>query len=416
MGEEKTPPYLLIILVAEATDAAERVLPALRAARSVSTPLLAVLSPAASQEVRDVACAVADDFVFLPLRDEDFQRRVRRLLGPQGFEAGAVGERLLTEFGIGQLVGEDPEFVRVVQRIPMMGRSRAPVMICGETGTGKEIYARALHAAGARRDGPFIPVDCAAVPDSLIENELFGHMRGAFTDAHADRKGLIALAEGGTLFLDEIDSLSLMAQAKLLRLLQERSYRPLGSERMMGADVRVIAATNRRLEDWVAEKRFRSDLYFRLNVLRVQLPPLRERPGDLEILATYLLRQICAEAGVGERRLNPSVLRKLRAHDWPGNVRELFNVLQRALVYAGEGTILPSHIEVGEAAPAGEQEQSFARRKAQAVAHFERAYIEELLRKHGGNITRAAGEAGKERRAFGRLVKKYGLSAHSQAG
>jgi DNA-binding NtrC family response regulator len=403
----------VIVVVDETLADNERFLGALQA-RSLVLPLLAVVSPTTPEHLQSLICAVADDFVYLPLHEAEFLTRVRRLSKPHEFEVEDVCDRLTLGFGTAQLAGKDPEFVRSLQRIPMMGRSQVPVLICGETGTGKELYARAIHNASPRRDCPFIPVDCASLPDHLIENELFGHVRGAFTDAHADQKGLISVAEGGTLFLDEVDSLSLMAQAKLLRLLQEDTYKPLGSERIVRANVRVIAATNLKLEDWVTEKRFRSDLYFRLNVLRARLPPLRERIGDIEVVARHLLPRLCAESGVLEQSLAPAVLRKLQAHLWPGNVRELLNVLQRALVYSGGGPILPFHVELSEEQPSSQEPITLRERKAQAVTQFERAYVQELLRKHHGNITRAAQEAGTERRTFGRLVKKYNLGA--QAG
>jgi len=258
----------------------------------------------------------------------------------------------------------------------------------------------------ARRDFPFIPVDCGILPEHLVENELFGHAKGAFTDAHADQQGLIALANKGTLFLDEIDALPLTTQAKLLRFLQERTFKPLGSERFVQVDISVIAATNRDLENCVATKEFRSDLYYRLNVFRLKLPPLRERASDIGLLARHFLLSMCGEGQ--PKALSLGALRKLEGHDWPGNVRELSNVIQQAVAYSAGNRITAEDILLpgaqGEADGSG---KSFREVKARTVEAFERSFIEDLLQKNSGNVSRAAKEAQKDRRTFGRLIKKY---------
>jgi DNA-binding NtrC family response regulator len=250
-----------------------------------------------------------------------------------------------------------------------------------------------------------VPVDCSALPDTLFENEMFGHERGAFTDAHCRREGLVGLAEKGTLFLDEIDSLALGVQAKLLRLLQEKTYRPLGSDRFRTADVRILAASNRDLAEAVRLGRLRADLFFRLDVLRLRLPPLRERAADAVLLAERFLRDL----GPG-RTLSPAAARKIAAHRWPGNVRELWTVVQRAWVSAEGPRILASDVELpGRVCEPVDPERPFKDARGAAVAEFESRYVAELLRRHGGNVTRAARAAGAERRAFGRLARKYGL-------
>jgi DNA-binding NtrC family response regulator len=254
-----------------------------------------------------------------------------------------------------------------------------------------------------------------------MENELFGHARGAFTGADRESKGLVALADGGTLFLDEIDALSLAAQAKLLRFLQERTFRPLGSDRLQHANVKVVAATNRDLAKSVRESRFRADLYFRLNILHVHLPPLRERQGDVVLLAQRMLEQANAKWDGPPKSFTRAALRALEAHDWPGNVRELGNVVQRAAVTSDGEWLSPSHLDLASAAlsppghepPGGEVSGSFRAARAATLAAFERRYVEELLRKHGGNVTRAAREAEQDRRAFGRFIKKYGIDRTS---
>jgi two-component system response regulator GlrR len=216
------------------------------------------------------------------------------------------------------------------------------------------------------------------------------------------------MADGGTLFLDELDSLSLVAQAKLLRFLQERAYRPLGAERFVQANVNVIAATNREIEDCVRDKQIRSDLYFRLNVARLKLPPLRERRGDIELLARHFLDLQPVAADVGRKAFLPATLRKLTLYDWPGNVRELLNVVQRGALLAEGQYILPEHISLPGVGMANEAvAEDFRQARAHAIEEFEKRYVEDLLRKHDGNVTRAALEANKDRRAFGRLKKKY---------
>ena len=389
------------------------------ASRGAPIPVLAVLpagdlgSPYFAR-----AAAAADDFVVMPVRLEEWRERVARLTAPPTAVSEAAS-RLATVMGLLQLVGRAPGFLDVVRKVPLVARSGSPALITGETGTGKELFARAIHFTSPRRNQPFVPVDCGAIPDNLFENELFGHLRGAFTDAHRDQRGLIRLAEGGTLFLDEIDSLSPAAQAKLLRFLQDRMYRPLGSDRFLRANVNVLAAMNGNPEALVREKQFRPDLFFRLNVVRLHLSPLRERLSDIPLLARHLVTTFANESGLGVKVLSPTVIPKLLAHDWPGNVRELGNVLQRAVVLASGRHILPAHVLLPEmdAAPAMPAEGaaadadavSFRTGRAQVIAEFERAYVTRLIEKHGGNVTRAAREAQKDRRAFGRLLKKHGL-------
>ena len=376
---------------------------------SLSTPTLAVVPTDMDSGLLETVSQTVDDFLVWPARPEECRQRVTRLLGSP--DPSPALASLIEEVGMSRLVGRHADFVRAMEKLPSLARSGRPVLITGETGTGKEMCARAIHLLSSRRSFPFIPVDCAAFPEQLFENELFGHVHGAFTDAHADQKGLIALAEGGTLFLDEIDALSLGAQSKLLRFLEERIYRPLGAERFSRADVNVLAASNQDLGSLVHASRFRADLYFRLNVLSVHLVPLRERHGDVEILARRLLAGLCRDAGVGRKTLTPPAFHKLSLYQWPGNVRELLNVLQRAAVCAEGACILPGHLaipspDVGVEGASG----GFRQARARAIEAFEEQYVRTLLQKHGGNVTRASHEAHKERRAFGRLIKKHSIN------
>ena len=350
-----------------------------------------------------IVSGVADEFVLLPESEEVIQHRIRRFLLPVS-EAQSAYENLLTALAKANLVGRDPSFLLTAEKIVPSANCDFSALITGETGTGKDLFARAMHFLSRRQSRPFIPVDCAGIPDHLFENELFGHARGAYTDAHGEQKGLVALADKGTLFLDEIDSLSLTAQAKLLRFLQDHQFKPLGSDRYVHSDVRVIAATNRDLEQHVADKQFRSDLYFRLNVLRLELPPLRARTQDIPLLAQHFL-EVYLPSGM-RKALTPGALQRLGSYHWPGNIRELANVIQRAIIFSQDALINRCDIALPEEV-APNSSGDFRSERREAVQSFEREYVEQLLRRNKGNITWAAREAGKERRAFGRLVKKY---------
>ena len=376
----------------------------------IATPTFAILPSEPDEVLLRTASEAVDDFILWPVRVEEWRHRLARILGPEGHDVASIRSRLTREMGLAQLVGNTGAFVRTIEKIPLIAQSDAPVLITGETGTGKELCARAIHHLSKRRNFPLIPVECGALPDHLFENELFGHARGAFTDAKSDQKGLVAMAEGGTLVLDEIDTLSLTAQAKLLRFLEEHTYRPLGAVRFTHVNVRVIAATNRDLESCLREKQFRSDLYFRLNVLRLHLPALRDRCGDATLLARHFLESLCGVSGSPRKSFSPSALGKLEGYNWPGNVRELFNVVQAAFVFSKGTQIFPCHLSLPSSDAARETPQrTFREAKTQIIEAFERAYVEELLARHHGNVTRAAAEAGKDRRAFGRLAKKYDI-------
>jgi DNA-binding NtrC family response regulator len=381
----------------------------------IATPTLAVLPEEAGPPLLRIVSESVDDFIVSPIRGAELRSRLDRVLGARHAEVAAVRQRLLEEIGLAQFVGSDSQFVKAIEQLPRFARSDVPVLITGETGTGKELCARAIHHLGRRQAGPFIAVDCGALPEHLFENELFGHNRGAFTDAHRDQRGLVAMADGGTLFLDEIDALSLTAQGKLLRFLQEHTFRPLGADRFQRADVNVIAATNRDLEACIRDRQFRADLYFRLNVLRLHLPPLRARRGDIALLANHFVETRRAATAAGPRALSAAAIRALSLYDWPGNVRELANVVQRAIVVCDGDRILPSHVSLPQGASSQATPGYFRAARAAAVEAFERQYVEDLLRKHGGNVTQAARAAHKERRSFGRLLKKYRIVRHPDA-
>ncbi|UHQ22225.1 sigma-54 dependent transcriptional regulator [Lysobacter sp. 5GHs7-4] len=305
---------------------------------------------------------------------------------------------------------------KVAERLPVIAGSDSSVLIVGETGTGKEICAQALHYLSRRSAGPWVAVNCAAVPVELIESELFGHVKGAFTTAHNSRHGLVKEAEGGTMFLDDIDCLPLLAQGKLLRFLQQQEYRPVGCNAMQRSDVRVIAASNRDLRLMVRQNSFRQDLYFRLNVLPIALPPLRERREDIALLAGHFVQLFDQAHGGRGRRLTSEALQKLLAYDWPGNVRELRHVIERSVLLAAGERIDADDIAIdadldadsgADAPPDGIAGESFQSAKKRVVERFERQYIETLLALHHGNLTHAAQAAKKNRRAFFELVRKH---------
>ena len=377
----------------------------------VRIPTLAVMPMDSPTDLVHSFRVVADDVILWPVREQELLQRLKWLLTPADRPAELARKKLTQELAFRNMVGTAPSFVRLLEEIARFGPTEVSVLLTGETGTGKELCARSIHMLSARQQGPFIPVDCGAIPEHLAESEFFGHVRGAFTDAHRDHNGLASLADGGTLFLDEIDALSLTTQGKLLRFIQEGTYRPLGGERFTRANVRVVAASNCDLEQMVSARQFRSDLYFRLNVLRLVLPPLRQRRSDIRLLAQHFLEQLAERQDQSVDLLHPASLQKLQTYDWPGNVRELLNVLQRAVVLSAGAPILPQHILLTTAqSPADEPcAASFRAARSQAIEAFERHYIGELLQKHHGNITHAARDAGHDRRGFGRLAKKYHL-------
>ena len=318
-----------------------------------------------------------------------------------------------------KLLGEAPVFLEALRQIAETAHVDAPVLIEGETGTGKELAARAMHYSGCRAEKPFIPVNCGALPESLIENELFGHCRGAYTDAREPQPGLVAQADGGTLFLDEIDALPYRGQVALLRFLQDSRFRPLGANRDQVANVRIIAATNANLDEDVADKRFRADLLYRLRIFSLTLPALRDRGRDAFLLIRHFLGIYSRQYKVPPLAISDEDSRRIAAYSWPGNVRELENLVHRAVVQSrGKDTLclaLPEPCRSSSIspcpslAPVPAMELGFNRAKAAAIETFERNYIERALLRAGGNVSAAARLTGKERRAFGKLMKKYGV-------
>ena len=306
-----------------------------------------------------------------------------------------------------EIIGESPEIVDLVKQIDVAAPSNGWVLITGENGTGKELVARQIHARSRRAHAPFVEVNCAAIPEELIESELFGHEKGAFTGAVAQKVGKFSLAHGGTIFLDEVADMSVMTQAKVLRILQEQRFSRVGGTETLDVDVRVIAATNKDLEDEIEQGRFREDLYYRLNVIPFRVPALRERAVDVPMLAREFMAEFCAEAGVKPKKVTARAMRAFQAHSWPGNVRELRNLMERLVIMTPGPSIdlqdLPDSVRTGSAPGSEPPSLEEARRS------FEREFLIARLAEHGWNISRTAEAIGIARESLSRKIKTYGI-------
>jgi two-component system response regulator AtoC len=364
----------------------------------------------------------AADYVLKPFDNEDLKRVIGRALEMERVRTENVflKEQVSEPWAAEEMFLALPSLRTVADLIRRIAPSASPVLITGETGTGKELAARCLHAQSPRRERLFVPLNCAALPAELLEAELFGHARGAFTGAERERQGKFEVADGGTLFLDEIGDLPVALQAKLLRVLEDAVVEPLGTNKRVRVDVRVISATNQNLDELIAGKRFRSDLYFRLNTFEIRLVPLRERPQDIDLLAPALLNRVARELGKGPVRLSVEALASLKEYDWPGNVRELRNLMERAAVLSTEGIVgdrfFRSMIRV-PAMPRSEprdrqDEPSDAEVElplSEAVERFERRLILRALDDTKDNKAEAARRLGLSERNLWYKLKKHGL-------
>jgi len=358
----------------------------------------------------------AVNFITKPFDNDEILQEVRK----HGEEA-LVAEQIRDMIGTSQsepsrIVVEDPEMKRVMKLVQQVAPTTMPVLIRGESGTGKELIARAIHDHGKHPDKPFLAVNSAALPDSLLESELFGHIRGAFTGADSSRVGIFAQAQGGTVFLDEIGLMSTAFQTKLLRVLQEHIVIPLGTSVTQPVEFRLISATNRSLREGIAAGNFREDLYYRLQVLTIDVPPLRKRPGDIIPLATHFLVMYAGDAGIdpgGQPVFSSGALAELSRYRWPGNVRELENSIQRALILSRGEEIQSIHLGLGQDhGPWGGGDPgrlSYEEGKKEALRSFRRIFIERALTATRGNVTRAAERCGLTRAAFQRIMRELGL-------
>lgn len=350
----------------------------------------------------------AYDYLTKPFNVEDIRRVLQRLMEKMELasENRLLREQLKTYHGFENLVGTSSKMQKVYRMIVKVAAKRHPVFILGESGTGKELVARAIHAYGQAKDRPFVPVDCGALAPTLIESELFGHMRGAFTGAHQDRTGLLASARGGTVFLDEIAELSVDLQAKILRALQEREIKPIGSNQRTKLEARVIAATNRNLEEAVAQGTFRKDLYFRLNVVSIRIPPLRERKSDLPLLVQYFLdRHSRSEQGI--HNISYEALTRMMNYDWPGNVRELENCIERA-VALGTGPVIEM-ADLPSSVLSGSTHRVIKSVEVMTIRDMERRAIVQALQAAAGDRVQAAKMLGMGKTTIYRKLKEFGL-------
>jgi len=321
-------------------------------------------------------------------------------------EVSRLKELLGERHGFENIVARSGVMQRVLETISHIAPTDSTVYIHGESGTGKELVARAIHLAGQRRDQPFVAVNCAALPETLLESELFGHEKGSFTGAIKSSRGLFVQAQGGTIFLDEIGDMPLSIQAKFLRVLQERQFHPVGADQPVEVDVRVIVATNKDLEEGVRQGTFRDDLYYRIHVIPLALPPLRERKDDISILVSHFIKKYAAQMGRKVKGLTPAAMQRLMVHDWPGNVRELENTIEYAVAMTREDVISEDLILPSKAVS---MEQTIKPLK-EAKNAFEKTYLSRLLEIAQGNVSSAANLAGKYRADFYILLKKHGIN------
>lgn len=406
------------VLALESCDYSDKQIIAAIMRHSAMAYLVLIAQPV-TQQINNIV-ALCKEHCIWPCNPRELEFRLDRTKFVSSQQAPVKpGNRLSPESWMEMnLVGHSTSFQKILAIIQNSARCDVPVLIEGETGTGKEMVARAIHFLGTRQDFPFIPVNCGAIPDNLIENELFGHEKGAYTDAKQSYSGLIVQAEGGTLFLDEIEALSAKGQVTLLRFIEDHMIKPLGAKCSKTVNVRIIAASNKPLSDLVEQQKFRQDLLFRLNLISVSLPPLRERTKDIEQLVEFFLQKYRSKYHQPEKCITPEVIQRLLEYAWPGNIRELDNFIHRAFILSADAWIsqvegLETHEDLSHQEIYFNREcrqnydESFSEAKAKAINVFEARYLTRLIMDANGNVSQAAAAAQKERRALGKLLKKH---------
>lgn len=348
-----------------------------------------------------------------PFDDKELKATIEKALAQQRMSKEIQRLKSLVKelYGLENVVARSPAMQRLFQQIAQVADSDATILLFGETGTGKEVMARVAHTNSRRSKGPFVALNCAAIPEALFESELFGHVRGAFTSAHGAKKGLFQSANGGTIFLDEIGEMPLSMQVKLLRAVQEREVREVGSELSTKIDVRIIAATNKDLGEAVKNGSFRNDLYYRISVVPLFIPPLRDRRDDIPLLAQHFLKISNQRAHKDVRGFTPTALHRLMVNPWPGNVRELENAIEKAVVMTRQDMITPDLLPSVGVSP-----DTPLKPLTEAKEEFERTYLKNVLQLTGGNISRAAQFAGRYRADFYKMLRKYGLHPSTTKG
>jgi DNA-binding NtrC family response regulator len=391
----------------------------LRTAKGLRPEILVVMITAHGSEKIAVEAmkAGAEDYVPKPFDNDEIRLVVHRALDRTRLEREnrLLLEQVQRQYGFENLIGSGPAMRHVFETLQKVAETDLTVLVRGESGTGKELVAQALHNRSSRKGRPFVAVNCAAISKELVESELFGHEKGAFTGADARREGRFEVANGGTIFLDEIGDMARETQAKVLRVLQERSFERVGGTKPIPTDVRVVAATHRNLEEEVKEGRFREDLYYRLKVVEIELPPLRERREDIPALVQRFLERVTERLGRDKKRINENALARLARYRWPGNVRELENAIEQAAVLAAGPEIEESDLGLPDADDAAsgvgfaDSDLGFGEAKKQVVESFERSYLLAALRRHDGNISRTAESIGMVRQSLQQKIRELGL-------
>jgi DNA-binding NtrC family response regulator len=409
------------LLIADAATSLERSFDLLASARKADQELPMIVVTSAP----DLAGATASmrlgagDYLAKPLDCKTLGDSARRLLEGRRIEAEYALLRRQVErpYSFDDIIGGCPAMQHVFDTIEQVAQSDVDVLVVGETGTGKELVARSIHRRSKRAAGPFVPVDCGAIPENLLESEFFGHERGAFTGAETRRIGLLEFADRGTFFLDELGELPLILQAKLLRTLQERKIRRVGAREEIDIDVRIVAATARNLDEMIRLNRFRQDLYYRINVVRIDLPPLRERRDDIGLLSEYMVHRYGREMGRSLKGITPEAYQVFAQYRWPGNVRELANVIRRGIALTKESMISVDDLPDELVSAAGQGRSTGALGyfdlREEHMARFDRQYLHDLLVRHHGDVRTAAEEAELPRGTLYRFMKKYGLDGGS---
>ena len=371
----------------------------------------------------------ATDYLSKPFANEELISKVKNAIKTRAvlIDDICLNREMSETHGFENLIGDSREMKQLYQRIMQVAPTDSTVLISGESGTGKELVARAIHAHSPRRSQPFVAIDCTALAESLLESELFGHVKGSFTGATQTKRGLFEVAEGGTLLLDEVGNISLTTQAKLLRVLQERVVTPIGGTKPIAINIRLVAATNIKLQEMIKKGTFREDLFFRLNIIPIELPPLRNRKGDLMLLASKFLKRFAEGNGKEIRGFSPDVIEQLEHYDFPGNVRELENLIERAVVLSNSDFLQRQDLEMpgdeqvtssstDSTVPLDAKELKERKRllREEAVVPLERAFLLSALDRNDWNITRAAEEVGMQRPNFQAMLKKQGISIRSR--